>query len=127
MDAKFWYVGIRVKDLEKSLAFYTGFLGMKEKGRSRIEQTKGDVVSLLSSDGKFEIELNHYDDDSPYSSQYVVGEGLDHLGFSVSDLDGALIEARKMGYPVRSEVRTDTNRWAFVEDPNGIWIELFKG
>ena len=127
LEAKFTYVGIRVKDLEESVAFYTGFLGMKVRGRSRFEQTKGDAVSLESPDGKFEIELNHYDDDSPYNVPYVVGEGLDHLAFAVEDLDAALDEARKNGHQVKADIRTDKSRWAFVEDPNGIWVELFKG
>ncbi len=127
MEAKFTYVGIRVKDLEESVAFYTSFLGMKLKGRSHFEQTKGEAVSLESFDGKFEIELNYYADDSPYNVPYSVGEGLDHLAFAVEDLDAALDEARKNGHEVKAEVKTDKSRWAFVEDPNGIWVELFKG
>ena len=87
VEAKFTYVGIRVKDLEQSVAFYTNYLGMIVKGRSRMEQTKGDAVSLQSADGKFDIELNHYDGDSPYNVPYVAGEGLDHLGFAVADLE----------------------------------------
>ncbi|MGI0091315.1 MAG: VOC family protein [Nitrososphaerales archaeon] len=41
MRAKFSYTGIRVKDLEKSIEFYTKILGMKITGRSRIDQTGG--------------------------------------------------------------------------------------
>jgi catechol 2,3-dioxygenase-like lactoylglutathione lyase family enzyme len=127
MEAKFAYVGIRVKDIEKSLEFYTKFLGLKETGRNRIDVTKGDVAGLMSSDGKLSLELNHYDKDSPYDTRYSVGEGLDHLAFGVSDLDAALREARALGYGVAHVVKTETSRWGYVEDPNGIWIELFQG
>jgi len=127
MNAKFFYVGIRVKDIEESVKFYTNFLGMKETGRNRIESTKGDVVGLESSDGKLTLELNHYDNESPYNTKYVVGEGLDHLAFGVADLDMALKEAKKLGYTVTHEVKTKTGRWAYVADPNEIWIELFQG
>jgi lactoylglutathione lyase len=127
VEAKFAYVGIRVKDVEESVMFYTKFLGMKETGRNRIEATKGDVVGLESSDGKLTLELNHYDKDSPYNTRYVVGEGLDHLAFGVADLDVALREAKKLGYAATHEVKTKTSRWAYVEDPNGIWLELFQG
>ena len=34
MMSKFTYVGIRVKDLEKSIVFYTKLLGTVVKGRS---------------------------------------------------------------------------------------------
>ena len=125
MKAKFTYAGIRVKDLEKSINFYTTFLGMKLKGRNRIEISKGEVASLTTEDGGFELELNHYDKDSPYNTEYSIGEGLDHLAFGVEDLNKALETARTNGYRVISEFKSNGGRWAYVEDPNGIWIELF--
>lgn len=126
LEARFTYVGIRVKDMRKSIDFYTKFLGMKDKGHSRIEATKGDVVFLESGDGKFGIELNHYDARSPFNAKYVVGEGLDHLAFGVKDLDASLRRAKKFGYKLLKKVKTEKSLWAYVEDPNGIWIELFK-
>jgi lactoylglutathione lyase len=125
LKSKFTYVGIRVKDLEKSIDFYTKLLGMKVKGRSKMEGTKGEVVSLEGEGGGFELELNFYERDSPYYTEYTVGESLDHLAFGVEDLTKALQEARASGYKVVSEVKSDKSRWAYVEDPNGIWIELF--
>lgn len=125
MKSKFSYVGIRVKDLEKSIDFYTKLLGMKVKGRSKMERTKGEVVSLEGEGGGFELELNYYERDSPYYTEYTVGEGLDHLAFGVEDLTKALQEVRASGYNVVSEVKSDKSRWAYVEDPNGIWIEFF--
>lgn len=121
---KFIYAGIRVKSIKRSVDFYTKFLGMRLKGTQRIEETKGDVASLVSEDGGVEIELNHYDRDSPFYEKYSVGEALDHLAFVVDELDEALRTAKRMGYRVAKVVRTKTSRWAYVKDPNGIWIEL---
>jgi lactoylglutathione lyase len=126
LKAKFTYVGIRVKNMKRSVDFYTEFLGMKDKGRSRIEVSKGDVAYLESEDGNVGIELNHYDAKSPFSTKYVVGEGLDHLAFGVDDLDASLKRAKKLGYRTLKDVKTEKSRWAYVEDPNGIWVELFK-
>lgn len=126
MKAKFTYVGIRVKNMKKSIDFYSKFLGMEDKGHSRIEVSKGDVVYLESEDRNVGIELNHYDAKSPFNAKYVAGEGLDHLAFGVDDLDASLKLAKKLGYKVAKDVRTEKSRWAYVEDPNGIWIELFK-
>jgi len=125
MKAKFAYVGIRVKDFERSVDFYTKLLGMKVVSRSRIEETGGEVVNLESERGGFVLELNHYGRDSPYNTEYVVGEGLDHLAFKVEDLDRALEEARLAGHPTILEIKSGNTRWAYVEDPNGIWIELY--
>jgi lactoylglutathione lyase len=124
MKTKFKYTGIRVKDLDASIAFYTNVLGMKVLGRDRFEATKGTVADLVSEEGGFVLELNHYEKGSPYATNYAVGEGLDHLAFKVEDLDKALAEAKKAGHPVVLDIKTGTSRWAYIEDPNGIWIEL---
>ncbi len=124
MKSKFVYVGIRVNDLEESIKFYTKVLGMKLTGRQRIEETKGEVAGLQSGKNEFALELNHYDEDSPHNVKYTVGEGLDHLAFKVYDIDGAMTAAKRAGYPLVHEVRTKSSRWAYIKDPNGIWIEL---
>src|SRR2546427_10488846 len=97
---------------------------MKLTGRTKVEQTKGEVASLVSEDGGFPLELNYYEADSPYATEYTVGEGLDHLAFVVEDIDEAIARAKKFGSREVLEVRTEKSRWAYVEDPNGIWIEL---
>lgn len=125
MKAKLTYTGIRVKDLEASVKFYTQVLGMKEVGRTDIDAAGGQVVNLVSEKGGHPLELNHYRKGSAYDTKYEVGEGLDHLAFQVEDLDKALAEAKKAGHPAVKEIKAATSRWAYVTDPNGIWIELF--
>jgi lactoylglutathione lyase len=125
MKSKFTYVGIRVTDMERSIDFYARILGMKVTGRGKIEQTKGETVGLQSEKDGFILELNYYEKDSPYNTKYAVGEGLDHLAFKVDDLDKALEEARKAGHRTILEMKANGGRWAYIEDPDGIWIELF--
>jgi len=126
MKTKFIYTGIRVKNLKESVDFYTQVLGMKEKGRSNIEAAKGTVVSLITHEGGPELELNYYGEGSPHDVTYAVGEEMDHLAFQVDDLDEALAESTKAGYPPVLEMKTATSRWAYIKDPNGIFIELFS-
>ncbi len=125
MRARFVYVGIRVKNLQESIGFYTGLLGMRVVGRGRFEKTRGEVAHLESEEGGFILELNYYQKDSPYNTEYSAGEELDHLAFKVNDLDKALEEARLSGYPTVLEVKSDGGKWAYIEDPNGVWIELY--
>ena len=126
MKTKFTYTGIRVKDLKESLQFYTQVLGMKETGRSRIEQNKGEAVSLTTHEGGLTLELNYYEEGSQFGGRYDAGEAMDHLAFQVDDLDKALAEAKKAGYPLAFQVNTGSSRWAYINDPNGIFIELFS-
>jgi len=126
MKAKLTYTGIRVKDLQRSIEFYTKILGMKETGSSKIEGSKGEVAGLVSEDGGHSIELNYYEEGSKFNTKYSSGEALDHIAFQVDDLDKALSEAAKAGYPTVLDMKSKTgSRWAYIEDPNGIWIELF--
>jgi len=125
MKSKFTYVGIRVTNLQRSIDFYTKVLGMKVKGRGKVDQTKGETIGLESEKEGFTLELNFYEKNSTFNTKYVVGEGLDHLAFNVDNLDKALEEARKAGYKTILEMRADGGRWAYIEDPDGIWVELF--
>ena len=83
MKAKLTYTGIRVKDIGKSVEFYTKLLGMKEVGRSKIEAAGGECVNLVSEDDGHQIELNYYPPGNKFAANYVAGEGLDHLAFRV--------------------------------------------
>ncbi len=124
MKANFIYTGIRVKDLEASVEFYTTLLGMKVRSRNTIEASKGTVVDLVSEEGGPVIELNSYEKGSRFDTKYDVGEGLDHLAFAVKDLDATLEGAERAGHPVVLRMQEPGSRYAYIEDPNGIWIEL---
>jgi lactoylglutathione lyase len=125
MKSKFIYVGIRVTNLQKSVDFYTKVLGMKVKGQGKIDQTKGETVALESEADGFVLELGYYEKDSPFNTKYAVGEGLDHLAFRVDNLEKALEEAKNKGHRTILEMKANGSRWAYIEDPDGIWIELF--
>jgi len=125
MKSKFTYVGIRVTDLQKSIDSYTKILGMRVVGRSKIEQTEGETVGLQSEKDGFVLELNYYEEGSPYNTKYTAGEGLDHLAFKADDLDKTLEEAKLAGYRTILEMKASGGRWAYIEDPDGLWIELF--
>ncbi len=124
MKSKFIYTGIRVRNLEASVAFYTQILGMKEVDRSTIAAAKGIAVNLVTDEGGPILELNYYEKGSPFDTTYTAGEGLDHLAFAVKDLDRAVAEVKKAGHPVVQEVRAPTSRWVYIVDPDGNWIEL---
>ena len=126
MKADFVYTGIRVRDLERSIAFYTKILNMQVIGRQKIKEAYGEVVSLQSKKGGPELELNFYEKGSKHDAPYKVGEGLDHLAFHVDNMDEAIREAESAGHPVVLEVKTDRSRWVYIQDPDGIYIELFS-
>lgn len=124
MDGRFLYTGIRVRNLERSLAFYTKALGMKEASRGRMAHG-GVFVQLRGRGSAHRLELNWYPRNSPYFTPYARGEELDHIAFWCRDVRA---EFRRL---VRAGARIAVRPWdesgyvlAYVKDPDGIWIEL---
>ncbi len=117
--------------MEESLKFYTDVLGMViTEPLERMTPTKGSAVILKSPNSEQVLELNYYEQDSPFNSAYVNGEDLDHLAFDVEDLTATVKELKRQGVEVVVEPYTigASIGWkeAYVKDPNGIWIELLQ-
>ncbi|NNN18183.1 MAG: VOC family protein [Thermoplasmata archaeon] len=125
MKFKMVYTGIRVKDMDESVRFYTGILGMKLVGRARGRATRGEWAQLRSEGSQQLLELNWYSPESPFYTPWRRGVELDHLCFAVDDLDRALKELEARGIK-RSGGPYFTGGWKIVDvgDPNGICIEL---
>lgn len=121
------YTGIRVKNMNESIGFYTEILGMKVLERKRTPQTRGEWATLKSPDSEQVIELNWYAEGSRFGTPYVNGSEVDHLGFDVENLADWIreLEAKGVKILVRPREIGDWNE-AFVEDPNGIWVEFLQ-
>jgi lactoylglutathione lyase len=131
MQFRMIYSGIRVKNIEESLRFYTEILGMQVvEPLQSTPPTEGQVVTLRSSGSTQLLELNWYGDGSKFGPPYSNGEDLDHLAFECDDLAEAVDELEKRGVEVavRPKEIGEEVGWneAFVKDPNGIWIELLQ-
>jgi len=115
------YTGLRVKDMKRSIAFYTEALDMKLQFKFRIKETGGYVAYLKSPGGKQTIELNWYPGGLPYRR----GDQLDHLGFNVPDLKATHAKILARGGSVTIPTfREGSVLLTFYEDPDGIPIEL---
>jgi lactoylglutathione lyase len=131
MQFRMTYTGIRVKNIEASLRFYTEILGMQVvEPLQPTPPTGGQVVTLRSSGSTQLLELNWYGTESKFGTPYSNGEDLDHLAFECDDLTKAVEELERRGVEVTvrpKEIGAEVG-WneAFVMDPNGIWIELLQ-
>lgn len=121
---KLLYAGIRVRDLDRSIGFYTKALGMEVVQRGRMEHG-GEFVELKSPGSAQRLELNWYPRDNEYYTEYKNGEELDHLGFWVGDVEKELERLTRKGAEVAVEPFVNgRTELAFVKDPDGVWIEL---
>ena len=87
--------GIRVTNLDRSLEFYSKLLDLVELKR----ETDEDSAYVLLKDRRSgqRIELNWYDETSPFWAPYTPGEGLDHIEVRVKSLPEMLERLRGMG------------------------------
>lgn len=140
-------VGIRVTNLERSLAFYTTILDLEELKRASDDDSA--YVLLRDRRSGQRLELNWYAESNPFYAPYVPGEGLDHLEVRVRSLPEFLDRIRAKGIvpstrklwvnePVVAKARQDPtlSRWvdqdvwvtsnghriAYLEDPDGNFV-----
>ena len=118
---------IRVGNLERSLAFYTEVLGMRQLRRQDYPEGRFTLAFVgygEESEGAV-IELTHNWD----TAAYEIGNGFGHIALAVENAYAAcdLIKAR--GGKVTREagpMKHGTTVIAFVEDPDGYKIELIQ-
>lgn len=125
LGVRFWYTGIRVKDLKESIKFYTEALGFHVIIRGKMSHHEGTYVQMRTPTGKQVLELNYYPESSKFYEDYVCGSELDHLGFYVKNVREQYKRLVALGCEPAVEP-FNQGSWvlAFVKDPNGVWLEL---
>jgi len=118
---------LRVADLDKSIAFYTQVLGMKELRRSENEEYRYTLVFIGYGDENSNsvIELTFNWDTNAYEH----GTAFGHLAIEYDDIYKACDNIRQLGGIVSREpgpVLGGTTEIAFVKDPDGYAIELIQ-
>ena len=112
---------IRVRDIKKSLEFYSGFLGLREKRRKDL----GDEATLvfLGDEGEnYFLELTYNKD----GRDYTIGDQFGHLAFHVDDLNGVISDVKARGWWFRQSKPTASSQYIFVHDPNGYDVEILQ-
>ena len=119
------HIHVRTKDPEGMAAFFETMFGAQ-------------VLHLIQSDGAPRVDLDvnglaifiatvppeEHLDSNPRDPHL----GLDHFGFRVDDVDGAVADIRSMGGDICVEPRTIRPgvRIAFVRGPDDVRIELLQ-
>lgn len=130
MKFTFSYTGLRVRDLDANVRFFTKGLGMTESSRDKISETGGVVVYLKSEEKGHPLELNWYPPGSTFDAPYEAGEALDHLFFEMergTKIEDAIAHLEKHGGKLRIPPFAEGGgRIAYVDSPDGHTIELYE-
>ncbi|MCI4328058.1 MAG: VOC family protein [Thermoplasmata archaeon] len=121
--AKFLYSGLRVRQLARSLAFYTKF-GFRVVARGTM-QHGGEWVQMRYPGSHHRIELNFYPKGNRFYEPFRVGTEFDHFGFYAPDPLAWKRKALKAGGKLAVEFIEGKMRLVQIRDPDGNWLEAF--
>ena len=118
---KFLHCRIRVRDIERSVKFYTDLFGFK-----RVRDHKspaGNQLTFLEMPGNStQIELCY----QPDSGEFSFPEDIFHFAFSVVDLHEFRKRWEPEGIDFWPEDGPVNDMFYFVDDPDGYEIEVMK-
>lgn len=119
----FLHTRLKVRDLERSIAFYTEHFGMTLRGRK--SSPRGSQLAFLRHPGSpTELELAHL----PWDPDFQLPEDIFHLAFGVPDVWATCEALAAAGVKVTEAPgpRREGGGMAFIEDPDGYEIELLS-
>ncbi len=138
------HIGICVRDMDKSLAFYRDILGMTVLGDRITDPTEGGRthnylhrrqarhwVSLSYGAGTSPtLTLTSHPGDDPDGNPIKLDEvGISHISFGVEDVKGLTEELIAKGVELAGPLDSFTNadgdiRSIYVHDPDGILVQF---
>ncbi len=138
------HIGICVRDMDRSLAFYRDALGMKVLGDRPTDPTEGGRphnykhrrttrrwVSLAYGEGAAPtLTLTSHPGDEPDGHPILLDQvGISHISFGVNDVKALAEELIAKGYALAGPIESFTNAKGeinsiYVRDPDGILVQF---
>jgi lactoylglutathione lyase len=125
---KYLHTMVRIADIDKSLDFYCGKLGMVEVRRTENEGGRYTLIFLAAPDDRAQaeaeraplLELTYNWDPETYGE----GRNFGHLAFEVDDIYATCQSLMDAGVTINRPPRD--GRMAFVRSPDNISLELLQ-
>ena len=112
---------LRVRNLDASLEFYCGFLGLQEIRRKDLGD-EATLVFLTDNSKNYHIELTFNKD----GRDYTIGDQFGHLAFHVDDLDRVISDVKDRGWWFRQSKPTSSSQYIFIHDPDDYDVEILQ-
>jgi len=125
---RYLHTMVRVKNVDESLDFYCGKLGMKEVRRIENEGARFTLIFLAAGEDEESgrsaraplIELTYNWDPEDYQG----GRNFGHLAYEVDDIYATCQQLMDNGVTINRPPRD--GYMAFIKSPDGISIELLQ-
>lgn len=126
----FTHTSIRVRNMEKSIDFYTRLLKLKLLNRHEIPQNNAEIAFLQDPEGKgAKLELTYFRNQKKFIQAEYEDRLFDHLAFDIKNMDETISLMRRENVTITDEpfrLSAGGSLIAFVEDPDGTLIELIE-
>ncbi len=118
---KYLHTMVRVADIDKSLEFYVGKLGLSEVRRMERPEGRYTLVFLAApGDESAQVELTYNWDPEVYGE----GRNFGHLAYEVDNIYETCRRLMEGGVTINRPPRD--GRMAFIRSPDNISIELLQ-
>jgi glyoxylase I family protein len=123
----FEHVGTTTADLDRSIGFYCGLLGL----RLVLRKQQGETSLAFIDAGGGMLEIAERPGAAPARDVPQGVAGLRHLTFAVDSVDETIAKLADAGVEIIEQPRNAHNtelirRVAFCRDPDGIQVELIE-
>ncbi len=119
MSYTFAHFNYNVKDMEKSLAFYSEALGLTVQKSREADDGRFRICYLTDGRTGFLLELTWLRDWE--KDGYDLGDNEIHLALRTEDFEGAFKKHSEMGCVCFENKEMGIY---FIEDPDGYWVEI---
>ncbi len=126
---RYLHTMVRIKDIDESLKFYCGALGMREMRRMDHDEGRFTLIFLAAADDRrvaaidkaplLELTYN-WDEDGNFTE----GRNFGHLCFEVDDIYATCAKLQTEGIIINRPPRD--GYMAFIRSPDNISIELLQ-
>ena len=126
----FVHTSIRTSNMDRSIDFYTKFLGLTLLSRRDIPQNNAEIAFLKDPQAQGStLELTFYPNQKKFVQADYEDRLFDHLAFEVKDMKKTIAAMRTEGITITDEpfkLSPTGSTIAFVEDLDGTLIELIE-
>lgn len=117
---KFMWTTLPVSDMDKSLAFYSGLMGL---GPIAKMGSPAHQVVMLGENGQTKLELIY----EPGKTIPENPGGCISMGYAPDDLDEFMAKVAEAGIPAIGPISpTPDIRFFFIKDPDGYTVQLVE-
>jgi lactoylglutathione lyase len=126
----FTHTSIRTSNMERSIDFYTRFMGLKLLSREEIPQNNAEICFLQDPEGKGALlELTWYRKQKKFVQADYEDRVFDHIAFEIKDMEKTIAALKRERTTITDEpyrLSPAGHLIAFIEDPDGTLIELVE-